>query len=328
MNKQMFQKIKKLQIPGIIWGIIFLIIFFSIMRPEKFPTFYNMLLILRHSSILVTASIGMTLLILVSQIDLSVGSVMSLAGVITAVCVQNGIPIAASLTLSIIAGMTIGVLNGIMVAVYRFDYWISTFATMGVAAGLALGIADGKTIAIKDTRFSWIGNGQILGIDFLIIFFFLLVGIMLFVLGKTRFGYNIYSIGGSRETARLSGINVTKNRMLVFITSGFFSSVAGLLLAAMGSSASPIAGADYSFDAIAAVIIGGTSFDGGKGGLLGTLLGALMIRILTLGLNLMGIPPTWQKAIIGIVIVIIIVSDVLNDKRRKVHESRRVYADH
>jgi ribose/xylose/arabinose/galactoside ABC-type transport system permease subunit len=181
---------------------------------------------------------------------------------------------------------------------------------------------------VNSAAFRWIGSGQIFGVDFLIILVIALVVAMLLMLNKTRFGYNIYSIGGSAETARLSGINVVKNRVLVFICSGFFSSVAGLLLASMGSSASPIAGADYSFDAIAAVIIGGTSFDGGKGGLFGTVLGAVMLRILTLGLNLMGIPSPWQKAIIGVVIVIIIVSDVLGEKRRKKNESRRVYAIH
>ncbi|MDR1931899.1 MAG: ABC transporter permease [Spirochaetales bacterium] len=324
---KLFSPKKRLPVPGIVWGIIFLIIFFSIIRPAKFPTLYNALLILRHSSVLIVASIGMTMLILVSQIDLSVGSVMSLAGVITAVCAESGMPLGVSLALSILVGMLIGVVNGTMVAVFRFDYWISTFATMGIAAGLALVVANGQTITVRSDFFNWLGNGKVLGIDFLILLVAVLVAGMLFVLGKTRFGYNIYSIGGSAETARLSGIDVTKNRMFVFIGSGFFSAVAGLMLAAMGSSASPIAGADYSFDAIAAVIIGGTSFDGGKGGLAGTVLGAVLLRILTLGLNLMGIPPTWQKAIIGVVIVAIIVNDVLGERRRKTNESRRVYSN-
>jgi ribose/xylose/arabinose/galactoside ABC-type transport system permease subunit len=251
---------------------------------------------------------------------------MSLAGVITAVCMESGLPLAVSLAFSVLSGMLVGAANGVMVAVFRFDYWISTFATMGIGAGLALVAANGQTISVRSEVFGWLGNGKVLGIDFMIVLVIILVAAMLFVLGKTRFGYNIYSIGGSAETARLSGINVTKNRVLVFMCSGFFSAVAGLILAAMGSSASPIAGADYSFDAIAAVIIGGTSFDGGKGGLLGTVLGAVLLRILTLGLNLMGIPPTWQKAIIGVVIVVIIVNDVLAERRRKTNESRRVYS--
>jgi ribose/xylose/arabinose/galactoside ABC-type transport system permease subunit len=319
------RRLKRLSIPGITWGIVFLIIFFSIMRPAKFPTIFNAFLILRHSAVLIVAATGMTMLILVAQIDLSVGSVMSLAAVIAAVCMENGMPLALALLLSILVGMIVGVLNGIMVAVFRFDYWISTFATMGIGAGLALVVAGGQTVSVRNDVFNWLGNGKILGIDFMILLMIVFVATMLFVLKKTRFGYNIYSIGGSAETARLSGIDVTKNRVLVFICSGFFSAVAGLMLATMGSSASPIAGADYSFDAIAAVIIGGTSFDGGKGGLLGTVLGAILLRVLTLGLNLMGILPTWQKAIIGVVIVIIIVSDVLGERRRKTHESRRIY---
>jgi ribose/xylose/arabinose/galactoside ABC-type transport system permease subunit len=327
MVKSFLSGRKKIPIPGITWGILFLIIFFSILKPTKFLTLFNLLLILRHSSVLIIAAIGMTLLILVSQIDMSVGSVMSLAGVLTAVCVQNGMPLAAALVVSILAGVVIGIANGLMVAVFRFDFWISTFATMGIGAGIALVVAGGQTIAVRSEVFNWIGNGRILGIDFPILLVLVLTAVMLFVLGRTRFGYNIYSIGGSEQAARLSGIDVTKIRMTVFIVSGFFSAIAGLLLSAMASSASPIAGADYSFDAIAAVIIGGASFDGGKGSLTGTVLGALLLRILTLGLNLMGILPTWQKAIIGVFIVIVIVSDVLGERHRKIRESRRVYTN-
>jgi ribose/xylose/arabinose/galactoside ABC-type transport system permease subunit len=324
--RKLFSTKKRMPIPGILWGILLLIVFFSIMKPTKFPTFYNALLILRHSSVLIVAGIGMTLLILVSQIDLSVGSVMSLAGVITAVCMGSGMPLAAGLALSILAGMTVGAVNGAMVAVCRFDYWISTFATMGIAAGLALVVANGRTVPISSDFFTWLGHGKAMGIDIIIFLVAVLTALVFFILGKTRFGYNIYSIGGSAETARLSGIDVTKIRVIVFICSGFFSAIAGLMLAAMGSSASPIAGTDYSFDAIATVIIGGTSFDGGKGGLLGTVMGAILLRILTLGLNLMGISPIWQKAIIGVVIVAIIVNDVLGERRKKINESRRVYS--
>jgi ribose transport system permease protein len=319
------KKGKRLPIPGIIWGILFLIVFFSVLKPVKFPTLYNAMLILRHSSILIVASIGMTMVILISQIDMSVGAVMSLCGVITAAGVENGLPLGIAILLSLAAGMAVGAVNGVMIAVFRFDFWISTFATMGIVAGLALVVAEGHTIAVNSKIFRWMGNGTVLGIDFPVILMVILSVFMIFVLRYTRFGYNIYSIGGSEETARLCGIDVVKNRLLVYILSGLFASLAGLMLASMGRSASPIAGAEYSFDAIAAVVIGGASFDGGIGGLLGTVLGAIILRILTLGLNLMGVPPTWQKAIIGIVIVTVIVSDVLGEKRRKKIEMRRVY---
>ena len=324
----MSEKLKvlnRLNIPGATYGVILLFIFFSLIS-NKFLSLANIFLIARSSSILLIASIGMTMVILVSQIDLSVGSVMSLSGVIAGVCLQNGLSIPVAILLGIAAGIAVGVINGIMVAVYKFDYWISTFATMGVAAGLALVFANGETIPVVDEAFGWLGNGKLFGIYVLIYITVILVAIMMFVLGKTKFGYNIYSIGGSEQTALLSGIDVVKNRMYVYMCSGLFASIAGLLLASMGNSASPIAGADYSFDAIAAVIIGGTSFDGGKGGLLGTVMGTLMLRILTSGLNLMGFSAIWQKAIIGVAIVAILVGDALNEKRKKKNDMRRTYA--
>lgn len=317
--------LKGINIPGATYGVIVLFILFSLIT-NKFLTLANIFFIARSSSILLIASIGMTMVILVSQIDLSVGSVMSLSGVIAALCLKNGMGIPIAILLGIASGIVFGIINGIMVAVYKFDYWISTFATMGVGAGLALVFANGETIPIADETFGWLGNGKLFGIYVIIYITIILVAIMMFVLGKTKFGYNIYSIGGSEQTALLSGIDVVKNRVYVYICSGLFASMAGLLLASMCNSASPIAGADYSFDAIAAVIIGGTSFDGGKGGLLGTVMGTLMLRILTSGLNLMGFSAIWQKAIIGVVIVAILVGDALNEKRKKKNDMRRTYA--
>ncbi len=323
----LIQKIRRLNIPGIAYGVVLLFLFFSILRPSKFLSMVNMLLIARHSSVLIVASIGMTMVILISQIDLSVGSVMSLAGVIAAVCMNAGMPILISVLAALACGMLMGVVNGLMVACFKFDYWISTFATMGVGAGMALVVAGGATLPVGNQSFGWIGNGKIFGTYVMVHITILLVAVMIFILRKSKFGYNIYSIGGSEQSAALSGIDVVKNRMAVYICSGFFAAASGLLLASMGNSASPIAGNDYSFDAIAAVIIGGTSFDGGKGGLLGTVLGALLLRILSSGLNLMGVSATWQKAIIGLVIVTILVADVLGEKMKKKNETRRLYAD-
>lgn len=318
--------ISRLNIPGVAYGVISLFLFFSIIRP-RFLSMVNILLIMRYSSVLILASIGMTMVILISQMDLSIGSVMSLSGVIAAVCIGRGVSFPLAILIGMIAGVLIGLLNGVLIAYFKFDFWITTFATMGIGAGLALVVANGETIAITYEGFSWIGNGKIMGIYVLIYITVIIVACMLFVLRRTGFGYRIYSIGGSEQTARLSGIPVVKNQIMVYMCSGLFASVAGLLLTSMGNAASPIAGADYSFDAIAAVVIGGTSFDGGRGGLSGTILGALLLRILASGLNLMDVPATWQKAIIGLVVVIIIVANVLAEKVKKNNDLRRRYAD-
>ena len=322
-------------IPGVTFGVIALIIFFSFMQP-RFMSWPNMMLIARHSSVLLVAAIGMTMVILVSQIDLSVGSVMSLSGAVAAYAMRAGWGFATAILLGLLCGVVVGFLNGIMVAVFKFDYWIATFGSMGIGAGLALVVARGETLAVPAATFGpafgWIGNARVMlaprtPLYFLPCIALTLIVIMWLVLRKTKFGYNIYSIGGSEQAARLSGLKVVRNRIYVYVCSGFFAAIAGLMLASMTNSASPIAGNDYSFDVIAAVIIGGTSFDGGRGGLFGTVMGALLVRTLASGLNLMNILPTWQKTIIGFAIVIIIVADVLSEKRKHRKELMRRYRD-
>ena len=318
---------KKIKIPGIAYGIITMFLIFGLLTSWKNITLANLMLIARSSSVLLLASIGMTMVILVSQVDISIGGVMSLAGVITASCLGNDINIIISILIGLLSGVVFGLFNGIMIAIYNFDYWISTFATMGIASGIALVISDGATVPILDDTFNWIGNGKIGNVYTMIYIAIIAVVIIAIILKKTRFGYNIYSIGGSEQSALFSGINVVGNRVLVYVCSGFFSAMAGVMLAAIGSSANPIGGINYSFDAMAAVIIGGTGFNGGKGGIFGTIIGVFMLRVLANGLGIMGIPATWQRAIIGFVIVSVLVIDALNEKQKRTKSKRRVYID-
>ncbi|MGN0331648.1 MAG: ABC transporter permease [Lachnospiraceae bacterium] len=317
---------KKRNVSGIMLGTIALFIFFSIIE-AKFLTPYNIILIMRNSCILLIAGIGMTMAILISQIDLSVGSVLSLSGVVTAVCLQNGIPVIAAMMAGLLTGVLFGLVNGFLIAVFRFDYWIVTFATMSVGSGMALVIADGATVKIQNSLMDWLGNGKIFGIYFLVIFTVLLIAVMMYILKRTKLGYQIYSIGGSEQVSKTCGIAVTKCRIIVYVLSGIFAAIAGILISGMTNSASPIVGAEYSFNTMAAVIIGGTSFDGGKGGLAGTVLGTLLLRILSSGLNMIGIPAIWQKVIIGIVIVVILVTEALGEKKKKIDGLRRVYSN-
>ena len=318
--------LRKFNIPGIFWGVLFLIILFSALRPSRFPTVLNMMFIARNASVLVIAATGMTFAILIAQIDLSIGSVMSLSGVIAAAFISAGLNVFTAILLAMLAGIIVGLANGILIAKFKFDYWIVTFSTMGVCAGLALVVSDGRTILVGDPTFGWIGGGKIGAVFAMVYFTVLLVIIMHFVLAKTRYGYRVYAIGGSEQSAMLSGIPVVRNHICVYIISGLFASIAGVVLAAMSNAASPISGTAYSFEAMAAVVIGGTPFDGGKGGVIGTVFGALMLRILASGLNLLGIPANWQQVIIGAVIVAVIIADVLGEKRRKTNDLRRRYA--
>lgn len=324
---KLLASVRKLNLPGIIYGVIFLFLFFSVLNPTKFLSLVNLQLILRHTSILIIASIGMTLAILVSQIDMSIGAVLSLSGVVMAVLLQSGLPLALCVLCALLSGVAVGLVNGTLIAVFRFDFWISTFATMGIGAGLALVISNGRTIPVSSAALNWIGNGRIGGVYIIICIMILLSVAVCFLLNRSRFGYDIYSVGGSEQSAFLSGINVVRVRMLVYVLSGFFASLGGILLTSMGASANPIAGVDYAFEAIAAVIIGGSTFEGGKGSFLGTIFGALMLRVLANGLNSFGLPSTWQKAMIGAVIVLVLVASVLSEKRKVKNAQRRVYAN-
>ena len=315
---------QKLNIPGILIGDILLILFFSVVT-DRFFTSYNLMLILRNCCTLLLTSTGLTLVILMGKNDISVGSTVSMAAVVVALLNQAGMSTVLVILIPLVMGLAIGAFNGVLVAKLKFDYWVVAFASMSIFAGLALVLTNGVTIPVKNEVLDWIGNGKILGLYVIIWITILLVGLMVLVQKKTRFGYNVYSIGGSENVANVSGIKVVKTRIWVYALAGLFAAVAGVAIACMTNSGSPSVGVEYSFNAMAAVVIGGTSMAGGKGGILGTVFGTVLLRVLASGLSLMGIPATWQKALIGVVIVTMIVVDVANEHRKNIKGLRRVY---
>ncbi len=318
--------LKKQNIPGIVYGSVLIFLFFSIIE-KKFFTPYNVMLIARNSCILLTASIGMTMAVLIGQVDLSVGSVMSVSAVMVAVMVKNGVPLAAALAAAFGAAALFGLVNGILIAVLKVDYWITTFATMSIGAGLALVISDGSTVPISSKFLDFLGNGKVCGVYFLIVLTIVLTVLILFLLKRSKLGYDVYSIGGSENVARLSGLDVNRTRMMVYLISSLIAALAGILITGMTNSASPIVGSEYSFNALAAVVIGGTSLNGGKGGVAGTVFGTVLLRIIASGLAMLGVPATWQKVIQGLIIVVIIVADVFSEKKKDVNGLRRIYAN-
>lgn len=318
--------LKKQHIPGIVYGSVLIFIFFAVIE-KKFLTPYNVMLIARNSCILLTVSIGMTMAVLIGQVDLSVGSIMSLSAVIVAVLVKNGFPLLAALLISFGVAALSGLVNGILIAILRVDYWITTFATMSIGAGLALVISNGSTVPISNRLMDFLGNGKIFGIYFLIILTTGLTAVIMFILKKSKLGYDVYSVGGSENVAKLSGINVKRTRMTVYMFSSLIASLAGVLITGMTNSASPIVGSEYSFNALAAVVIGGTSLNGGKGGVAGTVFGTVLLRIIASGLSMLGVPATWQKVIQGMIIVVIIVVDVFSEKRKDISGLRRIYSN-
>lgn len=326
MNK--LQRATK-RIPGIAYGIIALVLFFQIAN-SNFLSFMNINNILKNASILTIVSMGATLVILSAKIDLSIGYVMSLSAVIAGMIIQSQeVTTVGIIIVGLLAGMAVGAIfglfNGIMIGKFKFDYWLITFSSMAIAQGLALVVSNGRIISGYSKKFRAIADGEIFGISTVIIIAAVICAIMIFISTRTRFGYSVYAIGDSEECANKSGINVTKARIWIYLISGILAGLGGILLASKTNSASSALGMGYEFNAIAAVVVGGTPSEGGKGGLVGTVFGSLFIAIMKSGLQFVGLTAHWQTLMIGLFIMVIILADVLISKHNHIRETRRVY---
>lgn len=312
------------KLPGILYGLIAVCLVFSL-TAKGFFSVYNFLNLGKDSCLLILVSMGMSVCILSGYIDMSLGGLMSLCGIVTAVCLKSGMNVFLAILAGLLTGLVSGMITGSLIAYAKFDFWVVTYAMMGVCDGLALKLSNGNTIPGFKTDFRFIGDGKIAGIYFMIWLTVLICLAMAFLSFKTRFGCNIYSIGGSYQCAELAGIKVKKNVFFIFVISGMLAAVSGILLASKSNSASPIGGSSYVFDAIAAVLIGGTGFEGGKGRITGTIIGAILMRVIRNGLNLAGLSPYLQTFLMGMIVLIIILVDVLNQNHNKVLSLRRIY---
>ncbi len=310
---------------GLFIGVLLLFAFMSIFA-DNFFGWYNLHNLIKDTSILLVVSTGMTFTILIGKIDMSAGSVMSLTAIVTATLLASGANVVFAIIAGLASGALIGLINGYLIGIQKLDHFVTTFATLSVAKGLALVICDGDIINTGSKAFKVIGDSKsmLLGIHIHVWIVAAIFLIMAFVLYKTRFGARLFSIGGSEKSSALAGIKTKSAYIKVFVLSGILASVGGVLLASKANNGNATIGDGFEFKAIATVIIGGTPFDGGKGGLLGTLLGALLISILQNGLRFLGITPSLQYVVIGFVILAVIIMDVVINERRKLEEMRRV----
>ncbi len=311
--ESIFRKIKRL--PGVLWALVALIVFFGI-SGKGFFTAYNLINICKQGSILVIVSMGTTLAILTAGIDLSTGSVLTLSGVTVGLLIHSGSPISVAILAGLGVGALCGLINGYLIAHLKFHHFIATFGMMGIAQGIALAVTQGAVVPGFDAAFRKLGDGTIFGLPVPVVVALLVVVATSIALYRTRWGAHVYAVGGSEQVAAWSGINTRRVKLAVYVLSGLFAAIAGVVLTARMNSASPIAGAGYEFDAIAAVIIGGTPFEGGRGGIVGTVIGAAVISTLKNGLNIIGLPTPWQITIIGFMITVAIVLDVLYQMRK------------
>ena len=295
---------------GIICVLLIIGVFLSLLS-DKFLTSGNLISVMRQISINVYIALGMTLVIILGGIDLSVGAIVALTGTVTVgLIVNTGLPIAAAIAIGLLIGVVCGFISGTMVAEFKLPAFIVTMAMMNIARGAANVYSGGRSTRITDEFFSSIGSGYLFGVIPLpVIYMVVLIILITVVLNKTKFGTYIYAIGGNRESARLSGVPIKKVEVAVFTIIGLLSAFAGLVLASRMYSGQPSVGAGYELDAIAACVLGGVSMSGGKGRISGTVFGAMVIGFISNGLNLMNVNSFWQLVVKGIIILIAVVID-------------------
>ena len=299
---------------GTLAGLAGLCLLLWILTPH-FLTLSNLLNVLEQTSINGVIAVGMTFVILSGGIDLSVGSILALAGVVMATLLHQGWAPPLAIAGGLAIGFGFGALNGMAIAWGRLPPFIATLGMMSIARGFALLFTEGRPVSGFDQAFRSLATSRLLGIPAPVVVTAAVYIAARFVLSSTRFGRYVYAMGGNEEATRLSGVNVRLHKTLVYGVSGLTSAVAAVLLTARLNSAQPIAGMMYELDAIAAVVIGGTSLAGGEGGVGGTLIGALIMGVLRNGLNLLGVSSFLQQVVIGLVIVVAVLLDTLLKKK-------------
>lgn len=279
---------------------------------SNFLTANNLLNLLLQVTSNALIAFGMTFVILTGGIDLSVGSILALSSALTAGLLGSGMPVTLAILISLILGCILGMMNGLLISYGKLAPFIVTLATMTIFRGATLVYTNGNPITkgLSDTfLFQFLGQGYIVGIPFPVIIMFIVFIVLYALLHKTAFGKSVYAIGGNEKAAYISGVKLNKVKIIIYSISGIMSSISGLIITSRLSSAQPTAGASYEMDAIAAVVLGGTSLSGGKGRILGTLIGALIIGVLNNGLNIIGVSAFWQQVVKGVVILIAVLID-------------------
>jgi len=302
------------RLPNAIYLFAGLLFLFSLVSPHFF-SMMNLSNLVLQGSVLLIVSLGMTMVMLSNGIDLSVGSLMSLAGMAAGLLLSKAWGWVPAVLVGILIGSLSGLVTGLMIARIHFPPFIATFGMMGIFEGISLYVRNGASVYWPESLFNSIGSGYLLHIPFPIWLAAATFGVVYLLLNKTPFGVNVYAIGGHEEGLRLSGVNVVRQKILIYMASGLFAGLAGLILASRIASGNPTVGIGYEFEAIAAAVIGGTTFFGGHGGVVGTIFGSLIITLLRNGLNLLGYTTPYQYCAIGLILVIGITLNTVHRKR-------------
>ncbi len=304
-------KIKKLihKIPLITWFIIVLIVVFSF-RSDQYLTYRNLLVLLQQGSVLLVVASAATFVIISGGLDLSLGSILTVSGITSAMAVTAGIPIPIVFLVGGITGFLCGAVNGFFISYCGLPPFITTLGSQGIFYGIALLLTNNEGIVIYDESFLILGANIGGMIPMAFVCCFILYIIMIIVQDYTRFGRYIYAIGGNAEGARLSGLRTRFWKFFIYAFAGMMTGLAAVILTSRLEVADPLVGDRWEFEAIACAILGGTSMNIGKGDVKGTILGAALLTIIRSGMNVVRIPSLWQSAILGTVLILAIVFQV------------------
>jgi ribose transport system permease protein len=313
LNKETLKKSQSLM-------ALFLLCLLISLLSDKFFTSSNLWNVLRQISVNVCISTGMTLVILTSGIDLSVGSILAFSSALGVGLLKNGLAftgidtyvgftLLGCILAVLLVGTLLGLFNGFVITKFSIPPFVATLAMLTIGRGLTMLYTQGIPISNLGENFQFIGSGYLLGIPVPVWISIVAVSIVIFITRKTSFGRHIYAIGGNERAALLSGVNVNRVKLMVYGISGFMAALGGILVSSRLNSAQPNAGMSYELDSIAAVVIGGTSLSGGVGTVGGTVIGALIIGVLNNGLVLLNVSPFWQQVVKGTVILLAVIID-------------------
>jgi ribose transport system permease protein len=296
--------------PGAAYLLVGLSLVFGV-SARGFATAANLTNVVLQAAVLTVLALGMTLVMLTEGIDLSMGPVLGLAGVAAGLLLVAGWPLALAMTVALSIGVAFGVLNGVLVACVGLPAFVVTLGSFGMAQGLAMVLTEGSSVTGLPRVARWFNDGVVLGLPVPIWATAGLFGVTWVLLYHTRFGRYVFALGGNRRALGLMGVSVRAWHVAVYALAGTLTAAASFLMTARMNAAHPTIGVGLEFDAIAAAVLGGTSFEKGRGGIAGTALGALAVGVLRNGLNLVGLSTEWQVAVVGVVIIAAVGLDAL-----------------
>lgn len=301
---------------GIVIAIIAVLILWTIVAPSFF-SIQNFSNLMRTSTVNMLITMGLAYCLIIGGIDLTVGSVAALSGVATAILIQSGVVWYLAVVIGILVGLLVGVVNGLIITYTSIPPFIATIAMQFIVRGLAFSVGSGSSIMVSDQGLFTFGNGYTFGIPNPVIVLLVVTLILTVILTRTPFGQEMYAVGNNETSAHFAGVNINKVKIIAYTISGTLAGLAGVILTARMMSGQPVVGQGYEGDAVAAAVLGGVSISGGQGNIIGALLGAVIIGILTNGLNIWGINSYWQSIIKGTIILAAVIMDVVSKWKKE-----------